>query len=445
MAEVFPSTPQAPGLPETLATIVKWRDIPTPMTEEDFSSAMEELSAIVTYLSDKTDRPSRSALAMARLVLGNLHRDHGMIDHATPFYDAALENPSDLDDGTPHGKNELANTYTHRGLCTMTGGDEESLKSAMGDFDRAIVIRKSLPLEDDEAFRWGLGNSLINRGDLLHRIGDRNEEARNAYDEAIEQLKQLPVQENPAALQRLALATANRGLVADDHAESRRYFEECIELLPSPANPAQMLTLCTALLNRGRHSLQVIDDTNATAADARKVLALLEQHERNHPAPAEIAMQARHLLAHSLCAWLDDSRKGPGLEEDWISDATDAVEEGLAVERFWEQQGFEGLRPLAAELFQLGLHIYRVRQPHFFAEFLVESMDPESSPGAPFTDPRFQTAAGHALRQAVNDSTQRATASGLDSGRVQKEAKILDSLQKADQRLAALQEQTAEV
>src|SRR5690606_28579815 len=124
---------------------------------------------------------------------------------------------------------------------------------------------------------------------------------------------------------------------------------------------------------------------------------------------AEVSLQARHLLAHALCTWLDESRKGPGNADDWVSDATDTLEEGLALERFWEQQGFDGLRPLACELLKLALHVYRVRQPHFFAEFLVESMDPEISPGAPFGDPRFQAAAGGALQQAVNDAANRAS------------------------------------
>ncbi|WP_193211475.1 tetratricopeptide repeat protein [Luteolibacter marinus] len=439
MAEVFPSTPQAPGLPETLATIVKWRDVPTPMSEEDFGTAVKELDTIVEALQEKPDAPSRSALALARVVLGNLHRDHGLIDHATPFYDAALATPADLDDGSPHGKHELANTLNNRGLCTMARGDEESLNGALGDFDRSIALRKELPLDEEEGYRWELATNLINRGDLLHRLGEREEEARLSYDEAISLLRGLPYTENPAALQRLALATANRGLVASDHDEARRQFEEAIALLPSPQNPSQLLTLCSALLNRGRHSLQVVHDFDATADDARQVISLLSQHEKQHPAPAELALQARHLLAHSLCAWLDEEQQGPGLKEDWVGDATDTVEEGLAVERHWERQGFGGLRPIACELFQLGLHVYRVCQPHFFAEFLVESMDPQASPGAPFADPNFQAAAGQALRHAVNETAQRATSAALDPELAAKQTKILASLRAADERLAALQ------
>jgi tetratricopeptide (TPR) repeat protein len=439
MAEVYRSTAQTAGLPETLAIVLKWRDATVPLSEEDFTAAIEELSAVVETLATHDDASSRSIRVLARMVLGNLHRDHGLLDHAIPFYDAALENPADINDGTPRGKNELANLLTNRGICLLTAGDPEKFPAALTDFDAAIALRKELPLDEDPSYRWGLSAGLMNRGDVLHRLGERNAEATAAYDEAIEHLKQLPYEENPGMLQRYALAWANRGLVVEDQADARRCFDECINLLSNPQNPQQLLTLCNATLNRGRHSLQTADDTEATAADAREVLSLIAQHERSHPAPAEMALQARHLLAHALCAWLDSNRKGPGIAEDWIGDATDTVEEALAVERFWEQQGVTALRPLASDLFQLGLHVYRVCQPHFFADFLIESMDPEISPGAPFEDPRFQAAAARSLQQAVNEVAQRAASSTLDPEQMEKQQKILKTLKLADHRLAELQ------
>ncbi|MCW1922984.1 tetratricopeptide repeat protein [Luteolibacter arcticus] len=441
MAEVFPSAPQAPGLPELLATVLKWRDTPTPLSEEEFNQAIQELGTVVQALDKSTEALARSTRAMGLIVLGNLHRDHGLLDHAQPFYHLALENPGDLDDGTPRGKNELANAHTNRGISTLSAGVKEELPEALADFDRAIELRKEIPGDTtEENVRWGLAASLMNRGDVLHRLGERNEEARATYDEAIALLEQMDWQTNAGVLQRLALAWANRGLVAESHDDARRCFERCIELLPEPQNPAQLLTLCNALLNRGRHSLGVAGDTESSAADARQVLELTTPHERDHPAPAELSLQGRHLLAHSLVTWLDSSKKGPGLAEDWIGDTTDTVEEALSVLRHWEQQGFTGLRPLAGELFALGLHVYRVCQPHFFAEFLIESMDPEVSPGAPFNDPMFQATAARALHTVVNEVAQRAASSTLEPAQVEKQKKILNSLRAADQRLAALQQ-----
>ncbi len=439
MAEVFRSTPQAPGLPETLATVLKWRDVPVPLSEEDFKTAIEELSTVIETLATNDDPTACATRVMAGMVLGNLHRDHGLLDHAISFYDAALQSPEDLDDGTPRGKHELANLRTNRGICLLNGGDPEKFPAALEDFQAAIDLRKDLPLDEEPSFRWGLSAGYMNLGDVLHRM-ERDPEALVAYDEAIAHLEKLP-QDHPPTRQRYALAWANRGLVTGDPDEARRCFDKCIELLGEPENPQQLLTLCNATLNRGRHSLQVAGDADATAADARQVIEWMSPHERAHPAPAEMALQARHLLAHALCVWLDESRKGPGLAEDWIGDATDTVEEALDVERFWEQQGLTAFRPLACDLFQLGLHVYRVCQPHFFADFLIESMDPEMSPGAPFTDPNFQGAAVRALQQTVNEVAQRAASSSLEPEQMEKQQAILKTLKIADHRLAELQKQ----
>lgn len=440
MAEVFRSTPQAPGLPETLATVLKWRDVPVPLSEEDFGKAIEELGAVIETLATTEDPTGRATRVLAMMVLGNLHRDHGLLDHAVSFYDSALGDPADLDDGTTRGKNELANLFTNRGICLLSSGDAEKFPDALEDFDSAIELRKDLPLAEEPTIRWGLSAGYMNRGDVLHRL-DRNPEALVAYDEALAHLEQLPYQEHPPTRQRYALAWANRGLVTPEPAEALRCFDKCIELLGEPENPQQLLTLCNATLNRGRHALQVAGDAEATARDARQVLEWMTPHERAHPAPAEMALQARHLLAHALCVWLDESRQGPGIAEDWIGDATDTVEEALALERFWEQQGLTAFRPLACDLFQLGLHVYRVCQPHFFADFLVESMDPEMSPGAPFQDQNFQAAAARALQQAVNEVARRAASSSLEPEQMEKQQAILKTLKIADHRLAELQKQ----
>src|SRR5690606_16106124 len=143
------STPQAPGLPEMLATVMKWRDVPLPLTESDFNQSVKELAQVVEAVQDHEDPLSRSTRALALMVLGNLHRDHGMLDHALPIYDAALIRLGDLDDGTPQGKHELANLFTNRGICLLSLGDRAKLPAALEDFDRAIELRKNLPLDEN--------------------------------------------------------------------------------------------------------------------------------------------------------------------------------------------------------------------------------------------------------------------------------------------------------
>ena len=71
---------------------------------------------------------------------------------------------------------------------------------------------------------------------------------------------------------------------------------------------------------------------------------------------------------------------------DWsppelIEEATDAVDEGLALARHWEQRGESGFRALAEDLFRFGCRVYQAGQPQFLAEFILESLDPEKADG----------------------------------------------------------------
>lgn len=370
---------------------------------------------------------------MARMVLGNLHRDHGELDAAMDFYNEALEKSGDL----PNGETVLANLHANRGICLLTHAGEGLLPAALEDFDRAIALRRQASL--DGGNRWGLAAGLMNRGDVLHRLCGNDHDARAAYDEAVEHLEILGPSESPAVLQRLALAWSNRGLVAEDPEQARRCFDRCLELLASPQNLPQLLTRSSALLNRGRQALSIEEDARAAAADAREAMALLASFDREDAAAAEQSLHARHLLARALCTWLDGDRETPDLTEDWIATATDTVDEALALERHWSRKGVAHLRVLALELFQLGLEVYRACQPHFLAEFILESVDPEVSPGAPSDDPAFQQAAAISLHRALNETARRAAAATLDPKELVKQTTILAALRAADLRLAALQ------
>lgn len=400
-----------------------------PLPADQFVAAVGELREILASSLHPSDA------ALARMVLGNLHRDHGQPDAAMDFYHEALEKSGDL----PDGETVLANLHANRGICLLSRAVDGLLPAALDDFARAIALRRQAPL--DGGNRWGLAASLMNRGDVLHRLGGNDNEARAAYDEAVEHLEILGPSESPAVLQRLALAWSNRGLVAEDPDQARRCFDRCLELLASPQNLPQLLTRGSALLNRGRQALSIEEDAPAAAADAREAMALLASLDREDAAAAEQSLRARHLLASALCTWLDGDRKTPDLTDDWIATATDTVEEALALERHWSRKGISHLRPLALELFQLGLEVYRTCQPHFLAELILESVDPEVSPGAPSDAPAFQQAAALALHRALNESARRAAAATLDPAELEKQSTILAALRAADLRLAALQSQ----
>lgn len=400
-----------------------------PLPADQFAAAVGQLRELLAF----SFHPAEAA--MARMVLGNLHRDHGELDAAMDFYNEALEKSGDL----PDGETVLANLHANRGICLLTHTGEGLLPAALEDFDRAIALRRKAPLDDGN--RWGLAASLMNRGDVLQRLGGSDRDARAVYDEAVEHLEILGPSESPAVLQRLALAWSNRGLVAEDPEQARRCFDRCLEFLASPRNLPQLLTRGSALLNRGRQALSIDGDAPAAAADAREAMALLASYDREDAAAAEQSLHARHLLARALCTWLDGDHKTSDLTDDWIATATDTVEEALELERQWSRKGVAHPRVLVVELFQLGLEVYRVCQPHFLAEFILESIDPEVSPGAPSDDPAFQQAAALALHRALNESARRAAAATLDPAELEKQSTILSALRAADLRLAALQSQ----
>jgi hypothetical protein len=62
-----------------------------------------------------------------------------------------------------------------------------------------------------------------------------------------------------------------------------------------------------------------------------------------------------------------------------VHDATDLVDEGLSLVRYWEQRGLTHFRGLAADLFRFGARVYGGYQPHFLSEFVRENMDPRRS------------------------------------------------------------------
>ena len=82
---------------------------------------------------------------------------------------------------------------------------------------------------------------------------------------------------------------------------------------------------------------------------------------------------------------------------DDVHDATDAVDDGLALVRVWEQREVIHLRPLAVDLFRFGAHIYARYQPQFLQEFIEENMDPAHSSAAYVESAGMQQAAQEAL------------------------------------------------
>jgi hypothetical protein len=126
--------------------------------------------------------------------------------------------------------------------------------------------------------------------------------------------------------------------------------------------------------------------------------------------------------------------------DDWITEATDAVDDGMELARHWRQLGETCLSKLESELFRFGALIYRLCQPHFLAEFLLDSMDPTRSIGAPVSEQPIHHLATDALWSAIMDIHAQQQANPAKENQTRLLAR-LDELQQTEKRLNELRVQ----
>lgn len=307
---------------------------------------------------------------------------------------------------------------------------EARIADAIAAYDRAIALLRSNPSAREIADRRALGIAWMNRGNALQKLAPPAPRAETirAYDEAIALFESLPYQTEPAFCHHLGAAWLNRGhalLVVQDLSGAAHAFEQSVALLqslPLEADPYFRLNLAGAWTNLA-HATFVTAPERALAA-ARAALAALDSADRSHEAFAAMSLRARRALVMAIGETLsrgtgsspavasgagrvspvdsnapDHGRDARATPVALASEATDAIEAGLALTREFEARGTVTLRPLAARLFRLGVQIYRVHQPHFLAEFILEIF---STP-ALAADPEFRATADAALAETLSD------------------------------------------
>jgi hypothetical protein len=282
--------------------------------------------------------------------------------------------------------------------------------SAIAGYESVIVALRALPLADDEVQR-SLGVAWMNRGNALQKLAAsdatesrRQSEAAASYDEAIHLFVTLPPG-IAAYRNHLGAAWLNRGhaFIGVNDAEAARCFNEAIAALvelPHGENAAYRLNLAGAWTNLAH--VEIANAPGHARAAAAAALKLVTEAATSDLTCAEMSLRARRALAMSLGELLRaaDVRGEP--IDALAAEASDALEEGLVLARSWETRAVAQLRPLALRLFRLGAQIYRVHQPHFLAEYLLEQL----APRAFAEDSGFCAAAAESLAQALAD-TQR--------------------------------------
>ena len=302
------------------------------------------------------------------------------------------------------GIDAQASVIMKRGIALMEEDRPGAASEALACFDEALSLREGLPLAESPILGYGVAACWLNRADALMRLGGGPQvaEAIRSCGEGIAVLQTLPLEKDPRFSRRLAMAHHNRGLflqvqgglasevaaafdqalavLEHDHAagiEDRRYLLAVV-----------WMNLASVLAAQGTSE----SESRALSA-AMQAIGLVAETEAEDPAAAEVGLKARHALCRTFAGRLSAAQAGQQAMPDDVHEATDAVDDGLALIRRWEQKGVARFRMLAGDLFRFGLRVYLIYQPQFLQEFLDENLDPEQSSAAYVQDEDIRAAA----------------------------------------------------
>ncbi len=269
----------------------------------------------------------------------------------------------------------LAARELERGQAFEAEGQFDAALQAFANAIAALEAQSSRGVAEQRL----LGLAWMNRGNTLQHRGDPAQlpDAIRAYDEAIAHLIQLPLETEPLFRNHAGAAWLNRGhaLMAVDAAAGIDSFERAIAefaQLPLEADPYFRLNLAGAWTNLANAQL-AIDPMRARAA-AHQTLEVVAEVEGGHEAFGAMSLRARRVRVLAVAELLPRV-ENLAARTELASEATDAVDDGLALARQFETQGTTNLRPLAARLFRLGAQLYGGHQPHFLGEFVLEQLE----------------------------------------------------------------------
>lgn len=290
-----------------------------------------------------------------------------------------------------------------------------NLAAALACYDDLIALLRSSP--SVESVVHALALTLMNRGNALQKVGSAEActEAVAAYDEAIALFQHLPVSEHAGLRNSVAAAWMNRGharLAVGDATSMRdalNSFRQAISLLRElPLDQARSfrVNFAAAQMNES-NALVALGEFPLAVTSAQAALAITAIGEKEDPLLADIGLKARRVAVEALNRLrYIASQCGEPTEE--LGDlASDLVDEGLALSRSWESQGHHQFRYIAGRLFQSGAELYTTHLPDFLAEFLLEHLDPDISPGAMAQSEELYLVAEEAIAGANQDLERR--------------------------------------
>jgi hypothetical protein len=319
------------------------------------------------------------------------------------------EAPETLDPSEIDAVNTQASVLMKRGIGLMTEAQPGAMAEALECFDRALEMRRRLPYGDVPLLGYGLAACLLNRADALAQLGtpDQLAAALESYDEGIIVLRGLPLSDDPRFPRRLAMAHQNRGLALQACGgvaalAATAAFAGAIEVLEADYSALihdrqYLLAVVWTNLANAHVSAPAMASESAPRDAALQAIALVAGWEQGDADYAEVGLKARHALCRTIARRLSAPASGDaGMPED-VHEATDAVDEGLALVRAWEQKGVTAFRGVAHDLFRFGARVYARYQPQFLEEFIHDNLDPSSSSASYVESVEVRAAAQEAL------------------------------------------------
>lgn len=340
-----------------------------------------------------------------------------------------------------------AAAWLARGQQHEAEGTPDALETAIACYDRALALLRLLPDSSDPQHVREFGVTWMNRGNALQKLATpaRLAESVAAYDAAIALLQKLPASD-PVAGNSLGAAWMNRGhaLAQQDDATQPAAvlsYQEAIAVLqklPVAEHRSARINLAAAWMNLA-NALLLLTPPRATEARvaAQNALALTHAQDSSDQIIADIALKARRVQCDALGQLLVTASTRREPTQPLATAAADAADQGLALVRHWEFHGVRHYRPVAARLYRFGARLGLIHQPHFLAEFLLESIDPASAPGALTGDTELHAFAAEFIPHAL--ATLRATSLvGLAPAQAQRIHEAVRELETAQIRVTEL-------
>jgi len=244
---------------------------------------------------------------------------------------AAISSPT-----RPEYLRDLGVAWMNRGHDFMQQGHRVSLEASLVAYNEAITTLRQLPIGENPSWANTLGAALMNRGQLLHRLHgvEQATVALGDFDEAA------------AILAPLCESNSVRG------------------------NPWPRRNLTGTFLNRASLLLDLGQFSTANTT-AREAVVLAMPYERLDLIDADLSLKSRRCLCDALGRLLVE----PGADQNALAtEASDLVDESLALIRHWTGRHPGVFASLALRLFRYGTRLYRLHQSQFLAEFIQENL-----------------------------------------------------------------------